>query len=221
MKLKKYKKTIFTFIFVLFTFYIIYWTISDDNYQEPKEEIKKVEKKKEKKEEKKETALNKVIIDIKGEIANPGVYELTDSNNVNDAINMAGGLTQKSDTSNINLSKKLVDEMVIIVYSKEEIKKMKESTEKICPPCNNACIEETDEKSKLNENSEAKPSSKININTASKEELLSLNGIGETKAEAIIEYRTKNGKYNSIEDIKNVSGIGEAAFEKIKDQITI
>ena len=62
---------------------------------------------------------------------------------------------------------------------------------------------------------------KVNINKASKEELLSLNGIGESKALAIIEYRTINGRFNSVEEIKNVTGIGEALFEKIKDYITV
>ncbi len=222
MRLKKHKNIIFTILFIIFTFYIIYWATSDEPPKEPKEEIHEITKKEDKKidneEQEKE---NKVIVDIKGEVVNPGVYELTNQNNVNDAINMAGGLTQKSDTSNINLSKKLTDEMVIIVYSKAEIKKIKESKEKTCEPCNNACIRENDEKSKLNNSEEEKTSSKININTANKEELLLLNGIGETKADAIIEYRTKNGGFANIEDIKNVSGIGEAAFEKIKDQITI
>ena len=98
---------------------------------------------------------------------------------------------------------------------------MKEKDEIVCEPCNNACIKEDDEKSKLDNNENSKTNSKININTATKEELLLLNGIGEAKAEAIIEYRTKNGNFTNVEDIKNVSGIGDAAFEKIKDQITL
>ena len=136
---------------------------------------------------------------------------------------MAGGLSDKSDTSNLNLSKKLVNEMVIIVYSKDEIKKMKAQAEKTCPPCNNACLKESDEKAKLNTQSKESNSQdgKININTATKDELLKINGIGETKANSIIEYRNKNGNFNNIEEIKNVSGIGDAAFEKIKNQITI
>ncbi|MBR3362444.1 MAG: ComEA family DNA-binding protein, partial [Bacilli bacterium] len=166
----------------------------------------------------------KIKIDIKGEINTPGVYELTEENNVMDAINLAGGLTNKSDTSNINLSKKLTDEMVIIVYSKQDIINMKEKEKITCPPCNNACIEEKDETSKINitekqENKEV--DGRININTANIEELQKLNGIGETKAKSIIDYRNKNGGFKDIEEIKNVQGIGEAAYEKIKNNITI
>ena len=223
MQLKKYKRIFFITLFILFTLYVIYWVVTDEDYEEPKEikEIKKEELKEKNKEENQEKNIKKIIIDIKGEVTNPGVYELTETNNVNDAINMAGGLTQKSDTSNINLSKKLSDEMVIIVYSKDEIKKMKEDSKITCPPCNNACIDKKDEKSKLIESDTKQENVKININTATKEELLLLNGIGESKAEAIIEYRNKNGQFLNIEEIKNVSGIGESAYEKIKDQITI
>lgn len=199
---------------IILTIGTLIWTTQD-------EEIKETEIVKEEKIEKNKTKEKKhtLKIDIKGEIQNPGVYELTNENNVIDAINMAGGLTKQSDTSNINLSKKLTDEMVIIIYSKEEIKNMTEKEKITCPPCNNACINESDEKGKLEikeENNEL-----ININEATKEELQKLNGIGESKAEAIIEYREKVGKFEKIEDIKNVPGIGEAAFEKIKNNIKV
>ena len=213
---KKYKNKIFILIFVLFIIYIIYWALIDEESEEAKEEkIVITENKKEKIEKKEEKDVgDKVIIDIKGEVNNPGVYELKESNNVNDAINVAGGLTKKSDTSNINLSKKLTDEMVIIVYSKDEINKMKQENKVTCPPCNDALIVE--EKSKITTSD-----TKININTAGEEELTSLDGIGQAKAQAIIEYRNQNNGFKSIDELKNVSGIGENAFEKIKDKITI
>ena len=213
---KKYKNKIFVLIFVIFTIYIIYWALIDEESEEAKEEkIVITENKKEKIEKKEEKDVgDKVIIDIKGEVNNPGVYELKESNNVNDAINVAGGLTKKSDTSNINLSKKLTDEMVIIVYSKDEINKMKQENKVTCPPCNDALIVE--EKSKITTSD-----TKININTAGEEELTSLDGIGQAKAQAIIEYRNQNNGFKSIDELKNVSGIGENAFEKIKDKITI
>ena len=222
--LKKNKNKIITLVFILCTILIIIWSVSDEQSTKEISEEKKLKTENKIKEKKEEKTQNdkKVIVDIKGEINNPGVYELTDKNNVNDVINMAGGLTKNSDTSNINLSKKLIDEMVIIVYSKEEIRKSKIEKQQTCPTYNNACITSSDEKSKLvNTKDTTKENTKININTASKEELQSITGIGETKAEAIIEYRNKNGKFTKIEDIKNVSGIGEAAFEKIKNQITI
>ncbi len=209
------KKIITTTVFIIFTVIIVAWTIIDEPVEKPKKEKNIVIKEKE---EKKEEKTNQITIDIKGAIANPGVYQLTTENNVNDAINMAGGLKKDSDTSNINLSKKLSDEMVIIIYTKKEIENEKNKNEIKCPPCNNACIKEDDEKAKI---TAKEASEKININTASIEELLTLNGIGEAKANAIIEYRNKNEGFKTTEDIKNVPGIGESAFEKIKNNITV
>ena len=161
----------------------------------------------------------KIKIDIKGAVKNPGVYELDDNTRVIDAINVSGGLTAKADTSSINLSKVLKDEMVIVIYTKDEILKAKEENVKIeyveiekecvCPTLpNDACISDTS-KNDL-----------ISINTASLELLTTLDGIGEAKAKLIIEYR-KNKKFEDIKEIMNVSGIGESLYEKIKDKITI
>lgn len=224
--IKKHKGKIFILIFILFTAFTIYDTYSMETESET--EIKtdpEVTEKEEKKENKeKET---KVLVDVKGEVNTPGVYDLTNNNTVIDAINKAGGLTKSSDTSNLNLSKKLEDEMVIIVYSKSEIKEMEEPKVQ-CPPCNDACIKEEDEKAKLDasEKTESKEENeavtgKVNINTATSSELQTLNGIGEAKAKAIIEYREKNGNFEKIEDIKNVSGIGDSVYDKIKDNITV
>lgn len=165
------------------------------------------------------------FVDIKGSINNPGVYEVDCSKRVIDVINMAGGLTEDADTTILNLSKKVKDEMYIIVYSNSQIKEYKEKLlpskeiikkveEKIiCPDnSNDAC-----EKSSISKE-ETKIEGKININTASKEELMNLPSIGESKADKIIEYR-KTNIFNTIDDIKNVSGIGESIFNKIKDYI--
>lgn len=216
---KQHKSKIILLIFIIFTAFIIIDSSNEPKIDPIKEE-KPVEIKK-KKEIKEDT--QKVLVDVKGEINSPGVYELTSKNTVIDAVNKAGGLTNKSDTSNINLSKKLEDEMVIIVYSKEEIRKMK-TKEAMCPSYNNACIDKKDEKSNLENKtkSQSEPSNKkININSANITELQTLEGIGQAKAKAIIEYRESNGNFQKIEDIKNVSGIGDSAFEKIKDKITI
>ena len=166
----------------------------------------------------KTTLINKEkkYIDIKGSVKNPGVYEFNDNDRVIDAINLAGGLKKDANTSNINLSKKLESEMVIYVYNNNEIKNSKNnftcettcSTEVI--EVNN-CIEKTTVENK---------STLVNINTATIEELQTIDGIGETKAKSIINYRNDIGKFNSIEDIKNVSGIGDSLFNKIKDKIT-
>lgn len=176
-----------------------------------------------------------VFVDIKGAVNAPGVYELDTKKRIIDVINTAGGLTDNANTININLSKKLEDEMFIIIYTKEEIENyMKKqdvseivcaSYECVCPDSNNdGCYKTDANKTSSNtssSNDEVKVTGKVSINTASKEELMTLSGIGEAKAGAIIEYREKNGNFASIEDIKNVSGIGDAIFEKIKDNITI
>jgi competence protein ComEA len=139
---------------------------------------------------------------------------------------MAGGLTNEADTSTLNLSKKVIDEMQIIIYTKAQIQQYKENNksitevikyiEKECkcpdPTINDACI---------NEESTYEKTSKISLNNATKEELMTLPNIGESKANAIIEYRTNNSLFSSIEDIKNVTGIGDSIFDKIKDYITI
>lgn len=175
----------------------------------------------------------KIKINIKGAVANPGVYELDNDSRVIDAINFSGGLLDGSDTSILNLSKKLKDEDVIIIYTSEEVKKIKEGNVVIqyiekeckCPDASNsACVDPdsliSNNINKDNGNETSNNISKISINTATLEELQTLTGIGKSKAEAIIEYRTTNGLFKTIEDIKNVSGIGESAFEKIKDSIT-
>lgn len=221
--LNKHKGKIFILIFITFTAFTIYDTYSmetkTDSYIKTKSEITKKETTKEEKPKE-----NKVLVDVKGEVNTPSVYELTTNNTVIDAINKAGGLTKIADTSNLNLSKKLTDEMVIIVYSKEEIKKMEEPKLE-CPPCNDACIKEEDETAKLNEEKQSETKTeitgKININSATSEQLQTLDGIGEAKAKSIIEYREKNGNFQTIEDIKNVSGIGDSVYAKIKDNITV
>ncbi|MBR4830702.1 MAG: helix-hairpin-helix domain-containing protein [Bacilli bacterium] len=166
------------------------------------------------------------FVDIKGSINNPGVYEVECNKRIIDVINMAGGLTANADTTILNLSKKVKDEMYIIVYSNDQIKEYKEKLlpskeiikqveEKIiCPDNSNDACEK-----KTNNKTETTLEGKININTATKEELMTLPGIGESKADKIIEYR-KSNIFNSIDDIKNVSGIGERIFTKIKDNIT-
>ncbi len=169
-----------------------------------------------------------IKVDLKGEVNAIGVYEMKTNERISDLINKAGGLTKNADTSLINLSKKLEDQMVIIIYSKTEVNKMKNQNkeEKItCPEVNDGCITTEKAETLLNKNTTSKEtkttSSQININTATEEELQTLSGIGESRAKAIIEYRNQKGKFEKIEDIKNVSGIGDALYEKIKSNITV
>ena len=187
--------------------------------KEEEKEVKITQKELPKKEEKEDKYL---FVDIKGAVNNPGVYKLKEDSRVIDVINESGGLKENADTSIINLSKKIIDEMVIIIYTKEDIQKYKEniSTKKIEEEIKKEIVSiDKNNKAEISTNKEI--SSKVNINTATKEELQKLSGIGESKAEAIIKYREEKGPFEKIEDIKNVSGIGESAFEKIKENITV
>lgn len=172
-----------------------------------------------------------VTVDIKGEVNNPGLYQLECGSRVDDAIKLAGGLTNNSDTSVINLSKKIEDEMVIIIYTKEEVSnftKTKEIEQEKSNSCqnstnvkNNACITSENIIVSNNNSTNTNTSTKVSLNNATLEELLTLSGIGESKANLIINYRNENGGFKTIDEIKNVKGIGDKLFEKIKDNITI
>lgn len=184
-----------------------------------KEEVAVVEPKVDILEEEKEES---ITIDIKGEVKTPGVYELPLNSRVIDAINISGGLTNKADTSDINLSKILKDENVIVIsnkYSNQTTKYTKKETSVV----NNASTSKDNVVSSSNssDTNTNKTNDKVSINTATKEQLMNLNGIGESKANDIIAYRNQNGLFKSIEDIKKVSGIGDKLFDKIKDHITI
>ena len=187
-----------------------------------------------------EEELKMIRVDIKGAVSKPGVYSLKEGSIVDDVIKLAGGINKNANTEEINLSKKLKDEMVIVIYTNlelEEFKKKKEESNKkeecICDnDINEVCVKESytnsyEYNSSSFYSSESKVSKEnesidylININTASLEELLTLTGIGESKAKAIIEYRKEN-KFEVIEDIMKVSGIGQSVFDKIKKNITV
>lgn len=166
------------------------------------------------------TSIRSIRVDIKGAVNKPGVYEVNANSIVNDVIILAGGLAKNATTSNINLSQRVADEMVIYIFTKSELTTtvINKITEVKCTTqvieVNNCITKPTE----ITTTTKAKY--KININNATKEELLTISGIGESKADAIIEYR-KETPFNKIEDIMNITGIGESVFAKIKDYITI
>lgn len=162
-------------------------------------------------------------VDIKGAVKEPGVYVSDCTSNVQDIIELAGGLLEEADTSVINLAKKINDQMVILVYTRDEVKnsnipntvvKVIEN-ECVCPSIKNDSCINTDVNSEIGSDNKL-----ININEATLDELLSLPGIGEAKANAIIEYRRVNGNFTVIQDILNVSGIGQKLYEEIQAYIT-
>ncbi|TYT22436.1 ComEA family DNA-binding protein [Dictyoglomus thermophilum] len=144
---------------------------------------------------------NFVIVHVTGEVKNPGVYRLEEGARVVDAVNLAGGPLPSADLDRINLADFLKDGSKIYI-----------------PPKDDNLDSNSKNQNALKDGLEKK--GKVNINTASKEELESLPGIGPTLAQRIIEYREENGVFTSAEDLLNVKGIGEKKLEKIKDQIT-
>ena len=145
------------------------------------------------------TTLEAVIfVDIKGEVKKPGVYQMKVGDRVKDALDAAGGLTAEADSQKVNLAQRVEDQMVIVVP------KVGEEAEAI--PAGATSKEVSKE-------------GKVNINTATVEELKTLKGVGEKKAEAIIEYRKKNGSFKTKEDLMKVRGIGKKLFESFEERI--
>ena len=139
-----------------------------------------------------------IFVDIKGAVKNPGVYQMKVGDRVKDALDAAGGLTGEADSQKVNLAQRVEDQMVIVVP-----KVGAEATEIPAGAMSK----------------EASKEGKVNINTATVEELKTLKGVGEKKAEAIIEYRKKNGSFKTKEDLMKVRGIGKKLFESFQERI--
>lgn len=191
----------------------------------PKKESKKETIEKNIVEEKvKEEKEEEYKVDIKGAVITPGLYSLPKSSRVIDVINKAGGLKDNANTTPINLSLKIKDEMVIIIYTNEEVEnfvKTKEKEARMIKECNEFNNLKNDACINTKSNKETKVEGKININTATKEELNTLPGIGSSKAKSIIDYREKVNGFKEIDELKKVEGIGEELFAKIKENIII
>ncbi len=155
---------------------------------------------------------NEILIHISGCVKEEKVVSLKNGSRIQDAINSAGGLTEEADLTNINLAYILEDGEKIYIPKKGE--EIPEDSTTYCG-------------SSVGANASARPSSsssktsKVNINKANQAELETVPGIGPSTALKIINYRKENGKFTSIEDIKNVSGIGDAKYEKMKEYITV
>ena len=137
-----------------------------------------------------------IYVHICGEVNHPGVYELPEGSRIFEAVEAAGGFTEEAAQASLNLAQMISDEAQIVILTQKE----------------------AEEKVRLEREQAA---GIVNINTASKEQLMTLTGIGESRAEDIIRYRKESGGFQSIEEIKNVPGIKESAYLKIKDSITV
>ncbi len=147
-----------------------------------------------------------LCVDIGGQVVNPGVYQVSEGTRLYQLIEIAGGLTENADTDSINRASYVEDGEKIIIPTKSS-------------DPDRAGGDEVSSANDVNVSAGISACGQVNINIASKEELMTLNGIGEVTAEKIIEYR-KSNKFKKKEDIKSVKGIGDGIFEKIKDDIT-
>ena len=146
-----------------------------------------------------ESQPEQLFVYVCGEVKHPGVYQMPAGSRVCDLFQTAGGLTKQAAVDYWNQARLLEDGEMIYVPT----------------------MEEAAERGNPQENKETSSSGKININTASKEELMTLSGIGASKAQAIIAYRQEKGVFSCIEDIMKVEGIKEAVFQKIRDEIVV
>ncbi len=151
---------------------------------------------------------SQITIYITGAVKQPGVYTLPEGSRIKDAIEQAQGLQENADIEGINLAYIMEDSMQITIPRKQENAVEPQTHITTEPSTNTKSTKET-------------TTQKININTATEEQLQTLSGIGSTTAKKIIQYRKANGNFKTIEDIKNVNGIGDSKYSKIKDKICV
>ncbi len=212
---------IVTIIATIFLYYI--YTKEDSTFISSEETIG--ENQIEETQENIEDENNTIIVHVSGAVNKEGIVELEENSRISDAIDKAEGLKEDADTSKINLAYKLEDGMKIYIPTIGEVVAENEETE------NNSTVDETSkyvtssagvvQETQTNETSSQNSNGKININTATQTELETLPGIGPSTALKIINYREENGEFETIEEIKEVSGIGDAKYENIKDLICV
>lgn len=183
-------------------------TANDDGNGEVAEESDK---------EKETQGGGKIFIDIAGEVKNPGVYEVTSDSRIFEAIEKAGGLTEKADTTNVNQAETVKDGQKISIPKKGATAQSSggsggESSQTTSAPASNA---------QTSAGTDPASGTKININSADSSQLQTINGIGPSTAEKIIRYRTSKGAFKSIDDLKKVNGIGDKKLEKLRPYVTI
>ena len=206
---KEHKLYLFIGVLLLLVFSYVYFTYSmpvEEELQEDWLSLNQVENEKEGDLESSSSEPEEpmiMMVDIKGEVLNPGVYEVREGDRIINLIEKAGGLTKEADSIGVNFALKLSDEMAVYIPKKGE------ATEVVGDLIRNG-----------SPNSEA-GGSKVNLNLATASDLETLPGIGPAKSAAILEYRETNGSFKSIEDLKSVSGIGDKTYEKLSSLITV
>ena len=146
-----------------------------------------------------------ILVDVKGAVQSEGVYELSSTARVNDAIKAAGGFSDQADKKSVNLAQKLSDEAVVYVASQGE----------------NVSVVQSATSSSATGDSGSENTEKINLNTATVADLTTISGIGEKRANDILAYRDSQGGFTSVDDLNNVSGIGDKTLENIRPYVTV
>ncbi|PFJ16774.1 competence protein ComE [Bacillus cereus] len=178
--------------------FLVFWKTSQHTGQSPipmDVQAKDVEKKSKLKISDTKEQKKIIIIDVKGAVSKEGVYEMKEGDRVKDAVQKAGGFLPEVDMKKVNLAQIVQDQMILYIPRKNE------------PEQGVATF--------------SKEEGKIQINTASKEQIEKITGIGSRKAESILKYREEHGPFQKIEDLLEIDGIGAKSLEKIKDQIII
>ncbi len=215
MQILNKKNVIFISIIIVCIIGVYYFFIREKEYIEDDSNIilsNVVEK--ETKEDETIEEKNKIVVYIAGAIKNEGIYELEKNSRIANIIEKAGGLTNDANINNINLAYILQDGMKVYIPKNNDKNEMNDDT--------NTYVSKGNEESKIDKGTSVETkNSKININTATQTELETLPGIGPSTAANIINYRKENGKFNNIEDLKKVSGIGDSKYNKIKEMIKV
>ena len=222
----KQKKTIFIILIILAVVTYYYFYIKENSTVENNQNLEiNNSQENEKSQSEKEKTNEKIIVHVSGAVNNEGIVELETNSRIANAIEKAGGVKENADMTNINLAYPLEDGMKIYIPTIEETQNKNSNDNKIIENCvtssSGGINTKEDSNLEQNNNTSSITNKKVNINTASTEELDTLPGIGPSIASKIVEYREQNGKFNSIEEIKEVSGIGDAKYENIKDLISI
>ena len=211
-------------ILVIIAYYYLYLKNSTEEISNQDLEVNNTQESNQTNETEKETE-ETIVVHISGAVNIEGIVELEAGSRIANAIEKVGGVKENADMTDINLAYPLEDGMKIHIPTKEETEANKNNEnmidESYVTSSSGGVSSKEDTNSTQGSSSTSTSNEKVNINTATQEELDTLPGIGPSIASKIIDYREQNGKFNSIEEIKEVSGIGDAKYEKIKDSITI
>lgn len=213
--LEKYRNKVVVFVMLslLMILSVVYtWQRQRTTHEFVSDDLMKIEETVVSETSESEEILQDIIVDIKGAVKLPGVYQMTTQDRVIDLIEKAGGILANGDTETVNLAQKLTDQMSITILDKNQVQEL--ST-------NNGEGIDSANKELQNFWNISSQTSKIDINTADISQLETLPGIGPSKANAIVTYREEHGSFQSIEDIQNVTGIGAKTYEKLQESIQV